>query len=71
MLTAYGYRCVYCGHKLQRLTQDHITPISKGGNHQKTSEKPRRSGRGGQEVGLEGQEVSLVLRTTNVLYLKV
>lgn len=30
---AYGYRCVYCGRKVQRLTQDHIIPLSKGGNH--------------------------------------
>jgi 5-methylcytosine-specific restriction endonuclease McrA len=30
---AYDHRCVYCGRKMQRLTQDHITPISKGGHH--------------------------------------
>ena len=30
---AYGYRCVYCGRKMQRLTQDHLTPLSKGGSH--------------------------------------
>lgn len=30
---AYGHRCVYCGRKMQRLTQDHITPLSKGGSH--------------------------------------
>lgn len=30
---AYGFRCVYCGRKMQRLTMDHITPLSKGGNH--------------------------------------
>jgi len=30
---AYGYRCVYCGRKMQRLTRDHITPLSKGGSH--------------------------------------
>jgi 5-methylcytosine-specific restriction endonuclease McrA len=29
----YGYRCVYCGRKMQRLTQDHITPFEKGGSH--------------------------------------
>ena len=29
----YGRRCVYCGRKMQRLTQDHIVPISKGGSH--------------------------------------
>ncbi len=29
---AYGGKCAYCGKKT-RLTQDHITPISKGGNH--------------------------------------
>ena len=29
----YGHRCVYCGKKQERLTQDHLTPLSKGGNH--------------------------------------
>lgn len=29
----YGHRCVYCGRKMQRLTQDHITPLSKDGLH--------------------------------------
>lgn len=29
----YGYRCVYCGRKMKRLTQDHITPVSLGGKH--------------------------------------
>jgi 5-methylcytosine-specific restriction endonuclease McrA len=32
---AVDYRCAYCGQKflLRELTQDHITPLSKGGNH--------------------------------------
>jgi hypothetical protein len=29
----YGHRCVYCDKKPKRLTVDHITPLSKGGNH--------------------------------------
>lgn len=29
----YGFRCVYCGASPKRLTQDHIIPLSKGGNH--------------------------------------
>ena len=29
----YKYRCVYCGKKPKRLTQDHLTPLSKGGGH--------------------------------------
>lgn len=29
----YKYCCVYCGKKQTRLTQDHITPLSKGGSH--------------------------------------
>ena len=27
----YHHRCVYCGKKPKRLSQDHLTPISKGG----------------------------------------
>lgn len=27
----YGHRCAYCGKKSQRLTQDHITPLSANG----------------------------------------
>jgi 5-methylcytosine-specific restriction endonuclease McrA len=31
---AYDHRCVYCGKRRKgKLTQDHIIPISKGGNH--------------------------------------
>lgn len=32
---AAGYRCAYCGKKcpFRELTQDHITPLSKGGSH--------------------------------------
>jgi predicted restriction endonuclease len=29
----YDHRCVYCGRKMQRLTQDHITPVTKHGPH--------------------------------------
>jgi 5-methylcytosine-specific restriction endonuclease McrA len=29
----YAYCCVYCGKKSQRLTMDHIIPLSKGGAH--------------------------------------
>jgi 5-methylcytosine-specific restriction endonuclease McrA len=30
---AYEHRCAYCRRKMKRLTQDHITPLSKGGSH--------------------------------------
>ena len=30
---AYGHRCVYCGRKRKRLTRDHISPLSKNGDH--------------------------------------
>lgn len=29
----YGHCCVYCGRQMQRLEQDHIQPLSKGGAH--------------------------------------
>lgn len=29
----YGQCCVYCGRTMQRLTQDHIIPLSQGGTH--------------------------------------
>ena len=35
MKIAYGFRCVYCGRKMKRLSQDHLTPLSKGGAHTK------------------------------------
>jgi len=28
----FDYRCAYCGRKPKKLTQDHITPLSKGGS---------------------------------------
>lgn len=36
----YGYRCVYCGKKPKKLAQDHLTPLSKGGNHTATNIVP-------------------------------
>ena len=34
MQSHYDHRCVYCGKRRKgKLTQDHITPLSKGGNH--------------------------------------
>jgi hypothetical protein len=30
---AFGHRCAYCGRKMARLTQDHITPLSQHGDH--------------------------------------
>jgi len=32
ILEAAGHACIYCGSQKQ-LTQDHLTPISKGGDH--------------------------------------
>lgn len=29
----YGYRCAYCGERPLRLTQDHVIPLARGGNH--------------------------------------
>ena len=36
----YDQRCVYCGKKQQRLTQDHITPLSQGGFHTRSNIVP-------------------------------
>lgn len=30
---SFHHCCAYCGKRCKRLTQDHITPLSKGGNH--------------------------------------
>lgn len=29
----YNYRCIYCGRQMQRLTKDHVIPLSKSGSH--------------------------------------
>lgn len=36
----YGFRCAYCGKRPERLTQDHIIPLSKGGHHTATNVVP-------------------------------
>ncbi len=33
LLVAADYRCVYCGVKSDRLTQDHVIPLALGGPH--------------------------------------
>jgi 5-methylcytosine-specific restriction endonuclease McrA len=33
MKAAYGNRCAYCLNVFERLTQDHVIPVSKGGAH--------------------------------------
>ena len=33
ILSAYKYRCAYCGVYSPRLTQDHVVPVSKGGGY--------------------------------------
>jgi 5-methylcytosine-specific restriction endonuclease McrA len=40
ILATFDHRCAYCGRKMQRLTMDHLTPISKGGNHTKSNIVP-------------------------------
>lgn len=41
MQAAYDHRCVYCGKRCKgKLTQDHITPLSKGGSHTLTNIVP-------------------------------
>lgn len=33
LLDAHEHRCFYCKRELKRLTQDHVTPLSRGGEH--------------------------------------
>ena len=33
LIEDYGHRCAYCGKKIEKLTMDHVVPISRGGNH--------------------------------------
>jgi 5-methylcytosine-specific restriction endonuclease McrA len=41
MQEAYDHRCVYCGKRRKgKLTQDHITPLSKGGSHTRSNIVP-------------------------------
>ena len=41
MQAAYDHRCVYCGTRRKgNLTQDHIIPLSKGGNHTRSNIVP-------------------------------
>ena len=33
ILQAYSHRCAYCGVYMKHLTQDHVIPLSRGGQH--------------------------------------
>ena len=33
IVAVYKGRCAYCGAKPKKLTQDHVTPLSRGGHH--------------------------------------
>lgn len=33
IIAGYKNRCAYCGVKSEKLTQDHVTPLSRGGHH--------------------------------------
>ena len=33
IIASHDGRCVYCGDQPERITMDHVVPISKGGNH--------------------------------------
>ncbi len=62
---AYGHRCVYCGKKMKgRLSQDHITPLSKGGNHTVSNVVPAcvpcNSSKGNRPLKIEIQPMLLV-----------
>jgi len=39
ILLLYGHKCIYCG-ETKNLTQDHVIPVSKGGNHIKENVVP-------------------------------
>ena len=36
----YRYCCFYCGNKPDRLEQDHVIPLSRGGDHTKSNIVP-------------------------------
>jgi 5-methylcytosine-specific restriction endonuclease McrA len=33
MLSVFAHRCAYCGRRMEKLTQEHITPYEKGGSN--------------------------------------
>jgi 5-methylcytosine-specific restriction endonuclease McrA len=40
ILDQYHHRCAYCGKKMERLTIDHVNPLSKGGKHSASNVVP-------------------------------
>lgn len=40
LLEEYRHCCAYCGQQFDKLTQDHVIPLSKGGNHTKSNVVP-------------------------------
>jgi 5-methylcytosine-specific restriction endonuclease McrA len=40
ILDQYHHRCAYCGRKFDKLTMDHVVPLSSGGRHSKENVVP-------------------------------
>lgn len=40
MIEAHDHRCFYCKNKIDRLEQDHIKPLSRGGRHEASNIVP-------------------------------
>lgn len=40
LLAEYNYSCAYCNKHFDKLTQDHIIPLTRGGNHTKSNIVP-------------------------------
>lgn len=77
LVEQYGGRCAYCGRKT-KLTQDHVVPISRGGNHSLSNVVPacmdcnlRKNAHTPEEVGMTFVvEVNVLNRMEQATFLK-
>ena len=65
ILAAFKHCCAYCGRKMQRLTQDHVTPLSKGGSNTASNVVPAckscNSKKGDREILVPVQPLLLTI----------
>ena len=64
LVAEFDHRCVFCGKYCRNPTQDHLLPLSRGGNHTKTNVVPACGACNSRKNGMTLEEFASVADKT-------